>query len=335
MNEMQILDDVVLIDVIVGGSTGERTVESNDFIREVGRMLPKGTFSWISKYRSEAKREILKVGVARKVDTRVIGYFVPSKFAKQVSEKLLSIREQFLAEKAIFLQKVPTLIEEWASHPTNAIAKTSGVLQADLIRLHAPRPSELDRMLKFAMSATMVKSAGVFGEADSLITEVKGLAGQAAAEIADDIKVSWKGPAGGKTTSRVLGLVRRIRNKADAMAILSPKFTDLRDMCDKVIQAVPATGTIEGIEFLQVSALLEYCSKPDNILTVHSVPFDPLDVVVLEPESQVVSDPGTVQMPLESLSLIFGTADSIPPSVETPTPPPPSVANTPAAFLEF
>ncbi|MBV0881489.1 DUF3150 domain-containing protein [Noviherbaspirillum sp. L7-7A] len=136
------------------------------------------------------------------------------------------------------------------------------------------------------MSATQIQSSQFFGEDDALHTEVNGLPGQAALEIAEDVRKSWKGAAGGKTTSRVLGLVRRIRQKADSMGILSPKFEHLREACDRVLR-MPQTGAIEGLEFKQISALLEYCSRPENILAEQSMRFDPLDVeMAVEPPAQ-------------------------------------------------
>ncbi len=278
METMNVLNEMVLVDFIVGGSTGEKTTAADDFMREVGKMLPKGAFSWVSKYRTLAKREILKVGVARRVNNRVRGYFVELKSAPALTDKLKVIKTDFLKEKAEFLQKLPTIVNDWASHPDNQAATKGGTLRADLIRLHAPSVADLDRVLSFDVSAIQLQQTSFFGEDDALKTEVNGLVGQAALEIAEDVKKSWKGPAGGRTSSRVLGLVRRIRNKANAVAVLSPKFENLRRMCDDVLQSAPGEGLIEGIAFLQVSALLGFCTEPENILADQAIDFDPLDV---------------------------------------------------------
>ncbi|WP_432263241.1 DUF3150 domain-containing protein [Cupriavidus sp. TMH.W2] len=314
--EMQVLNDVALFDFIIGGSTGEKTVEADDFIREVGKMLPKGTFSWVSKYRSEAKREILKVGVARRVNNRVRGYFVPLGEAGNLSQKLKQIKAGFLKEKAEFLKNLPQIIEDWANHTDNAGATKSGATRENLIRLHAPKSEDLDRMLSFDTSAIRVQSTGFFGEDDALHSEVKGLVGQAALEIAEDVKKSWKGPAAGRTSSRVLGLIRRIRNKAEAMGVLSPKFDRLAEMCDKVLGAVPDGQNIEGVEFLMVSSLLSRCMKPENILSEDSVKFDPLDVQLPAncTAQQTVVEPGS-QNPISQLDLVIEEQSS---SSETP-----------------
>lgn len=278
METMNVLNEMVLVDFIVGGSTGEKTTAADDFMREVGKMLPKGAFSWVSKYRTLAKREILKVGVARRVNSRVRGYFVELPSAPALSDKLKAIKAEFLKEKAEFLQKLPTIVDDWAGHPENQVATKSGPLRADLIRMHAPSVTDLDRVLTFDVSAIQLQQTTFFGEDDALKTEVNGLVGQAALEIAEDVKKSWKGPAAGRTSSRVLGLVRRIRNKANAVSILSSKFDNLRRMCDDVLQSAPGEGLIDGIAFLQVSALLGFCSEPENILADQAINFDPLDV---------------------------------------------------------
>jgi hypothetical protein len=316
MDITQVLSNMVLVDIIIGGSTGERTLEADDFIREVGKMLSPGTFSWVSKARTDAKRIILRVGAARRVDNRVRGYFVPLDRAQAVSDELRTLRDTFQTQKAEFLQELPNIVEEWAANPQNAVEIKPGLTRADLIRNHAPKASDLDKLLRFAMSATQIQSSQFFGEDDALHTEVTGLPGQAALEIAEDVKKSWKGAAGGKTTSRVLGLVRRIRQKADSMGILSPKFEHLREACDRVLKQMPQTGAIEGLEFMQISALLEFCSRPENILAEQSMRFDPLDVemeveapaqqalaelepVTPAPAESIPSVPAPVSQPLE------------------------------------
>lgn len=319
INGMQILNDVVLMDILIGGSTGEKTVDSDDFIREVGKMLPKGTFSWISKYRSAARRELLNVGTSRRVDNRCRGYFVPVQKAEAAAKRLMEIRDEFLVEKRDFLLNLPKLIEDWAQHPDNTGNTKSGQLRSELIRKHAPTVEDLDRLLKFGLSAVRVMPADFFGEDDTLNAEVKGMAGQAAWEIAEDVRQSWKGPIGGKTSSRVLGLVRRIREKADSMSIIAPKFADLKDMCDKVLANVPSQGTIEGTDFVMVSGLLAFCQKPANILGNHSFTIEADDLGAEETggedENQL-----TLELPTEK-AVESNSSETAPkqPPVEEPT----------------
>lgn len=326
METMNVLNEMVLVDFIVGGSTGEKTTAADDFMREVGKMLPKGAFSWVSKYRTLAKREILKVGVARRVNNRVRGYFVELKSAPALTDKLKVIKTDFLKEKAEFLQKLPTIVNDWASHPDNQAATKGGTLRADLIRLHAPSVADLDRVLSFDVSAIQLQQTSFFGEDDALKTEVNGLVGQAALEIAEDVKKSWKGPAGGRTSSRVLGLVRRIRNKANAVAVLSPKFENLRRMCDDVLQSAPGEGLIEGIAFLQVSALLGFCTEPENILADQAIDFDPLDVEAPAELKRLLPKPKRASTPSSSWA-----SKPWKPRRSSPPKPPPSRRITPPA----
>lgn len=276
---ISILQDVVLFDYIVGGSTGEKTVDGDDFIREVGKMLPTGSFAWVSKYRSEAKREILKVGVSRRVNNRVRGYFVPTQHAQDLAIVLNNIKAKYLAEKAVFLNELSAKVEEWASSPVNAgLSTQGGKSRADLIRQHAPQKAVLEKMLTFDTSAVRISDTSYFGESDALQTEVKGLVGQAAVEIAEDVTRSWTRKTTGKTTSRILGLIRRVQDKAEAMSVLSSKFDNLAKMCATVLSAVPSGPSIEGVAFIQVSSLLSFCMDPEKILGAQATEFDPLDV---------------------------------------------------------
>jgi len=303
---ISILQDVVLFDFIVGGSTGEKTVDGDDFIREVGKMLPTGTFAWVSKYRAEAKREIMKVGVSRRVNNRVRGYFVPTAHAAELAQVLNGIKAKYLAEKQTFLNELPDLVENWARAPANAGASTQGgKSRADLIRQHAPQRSVLDKALSFDTSAIRISHTSYFGEEDALQKEVKGLVGQAAQEIAEDVRKSWSRQGSGKTTTRVLGLIRRVQDKAEAMTVLSSKFENLANICGTVLAAVPMGQNIEGVAFIQVSSLLSFCMDPEKILGDHATEFDPLDVAE-ESASQDVS----------GASVFFGNesaSDSVPP----------------------
>lgn len=274
--QMQVLEHMVLFDFIVGGSTGEKTMESDDFFRNVGRMLPKGAFSWVSKYRSEAKREVLRCGAGRRVNNRIRGYFVHVDKAEVLAARLSEIRDAFLAEKATFLESLPTIIETWASDETNQKEISPGLTRADLIRSRAPTIQDMNYALTFEMSAVKIGGTAYFGKDDALNVEVHGLAGEAAREIAEDIKRSWKGPVGNKTSSRVTGLIKRVRDKAEAMSFLSEKFDDLYLMCNKVLEEIPSEGPIEGMDFLKVSSLLSLCSTPQGILGADAGTIDPL-----------------------------------------------------------
>ncbi|AQH06045.1 hypothetical protein A9R05_44725 (plasmid) [Burkholderia sp. KK1] len=285
--EFQVLNDVALFDFIVAGATGESTAKSDDFIREVHKLLPKDALSWVSKYRGQAKREILKVGVTRRVNNRVRGYFVPISEAKALSELLKAIKQDFLAEKSSFLAKYPKIVEDWANEPVNQTLTPDGGTRAEAIRKDAPKAEELEKRLFFDLSAIHIQSTAFFGEDDTLYSEVRGMVGQAATEIAEDVSRTWSGPAKGRTSSRVLRLIKRVRNKAHSMSILSPKFGRLADLCDAVMASVPQNSNIEGVHYLVVSALLSRCTSPKDILSDDMVTFDPLDVE--SPEAQATT----------------------------------------------
>lgn len=320
---VSILKDVVLFDFIVGGSTGEKTVDGDDFIREVGKMLPTGTFSWVNKYRAEAKREILKVGVSRRVNNRVRGYFVPIGHAKQLADVLNNIKAKYIKEKQEFLKNLPDIVKTWAAAPANATAsKPGGPSRADLILLHAPKASVLEKALSFDTSAICINDTSYFGEEDALQKEVKGLVGQAALEIADDVAKSWTKQNANKTTSRVLSLIRRVQDKAEAMSVLSSKFENLADLCRSVLASVPTGQSIEGVAYIQVSSLLSFCMDPEKILGDQATKFDPLDVTVEDAKSITVVDETVFPEPPNQVDsyedddtqvMIVPNADEVPP----------------------
>jgi hypothetical protein len=222
----------------------------------------------------------LKVGVSRRVNNRVRGYFVPTAHAQGLAQVLIQIKDKYLAEKKVFLAELPGKVEEWANAPENAsVSKPGGKTRAELIRQHAPQHGVLEKMLTFDISAIRINDTNYFGQDDALQQEVKGLVGQAAFEISEDVRKSWSGPKKGNTTSRVLGLVRRVQDKAEAMSVLSSKFGNLAKLCGEVLAAVPTGQNIEGVAFIQVSSLLSFCMDPDKIIGDQATDFDPLDVI--------------------------------------------------------
>jgi len=215
------------------------------------------------------------------------------------------------------LAELPAKVEEWANAPENAgVTKAGGKTRAELIRQHAPQHGVLEKMLTFDISAIRINDTNYFGEDDALQQEVKGLVGQAAFEISEDVRKSWSGPKKGNTTSRVLGLVRRVQDKAEAMSVLSSKFGNLAKLCGEVLAAVPTGQNIEGVAFIQVSSLLSLCMDPDKIIGDQATAFDPLEVTdqpvttpteassnVFFGETPQVTPPAATQ-PEESVSIV-------------------------------
>ncbi|WP_413460786.1 DUF3150 domain-containing protein [Herbaspirillum huttiense] len=293
-DDMQILKDVVLMDFIIGGSTGEKSVGGDDFIREMGKMLPPNATSWVAKYRSEAKREIMKTGTARRIETRTRGYFVPLAHARAVADALSDIKKRFLAEKADFLNNLETIIDAWAEHEDNQVKVKDDKTRGEMIRENAPSRLELDKALTFNISAITLGTTDIFGADDALQAEVKGLVGNAAMEIAEDVTRSWKSSSATKASQKVFGLIRRIHVKASAMTVLSPKFDRLAEICKEVLANIPPGSNLSGMNYLVISSLLRQCSDARTILSDPFLQGNPMSVATIDEqesaEAKALSD---------------------------------------------
>jgi len=178
----------------------------------------------------------------------------------------------------------------------------------------------LKKMLTFDISAIRINDTNYFGEDDALQQEGEG--GWLVRLLLRSPKM-FESPGQvrrkANTTSRVLGLVRRVQDKAEAMSVLSSKFGNLAKLCGEVLAAVPTGQNIEGVAFIQVSSLLSFCMDPDKIIGDQATNFDPLDVT----EQPVTAAPDATS------NVFFGETLQVAPTTTTTTQPDTSVSIIP------
>jgi Protein of unknown function (DUF3150) len=262
LNETEkVLEKVWLVDARVsfpggtisaGGDLVE--VESKEAVRVGVQIFDPKLLRPFSKARQRVRRLCSSLGSAF-----LGGYAIPEQHMGELRREVAAIKNVFDEAKENFLGGYAQSVKDWADAHSDL---------RSVILSNEPSRDSVEAAFRFGLNVCkVVPPAPDLDSPDNLLhQEVKGLAMQVAKEIAQDVRDSWSGGGGGKTTQRVAGLIRRVRKKADGLAFLHPRVRSLADVIGQVLAGLPSSGPIEGVAFLQVSALLTMLSDPSRIL---------------------------------------------------------------------
>lgn len=267
-----ILENLYLVDVRVGFPCGT-TSGSDDLVatseKEVVRVGvqifdPKLQRPF-SKARQQVRRLCTSLGSAF-----LGGYAIPENHIEEFRREVGQISSRFATDREVFLDGLDAASMTWAdSHPN----------LRDVILSSRVNREQAEKAFKFGVRMCQVVPPEPGSVADTqdnyLFQEVKGLGVQIAREIAQDVNDSWGGDVGaGRTTQKVVGLIRRCRKKAHGLAFVHGKVKTLVDTIDAVLTELPQSGPIDGIQYLKVVGLLRMLSDPRQILGDQQVIVD-------------------------------------------------------------
>ena len=201
------------------------------------------------------------------------GYAIPTEHIAEFRDVFAEIGESYNANKKNFLDNLVEENRRWAeTHPE----------LKPIILAKCPSPAEAERSFKFAVSICKVVPAEADG--NHLFEEVGGLGAQIAREIAQDVQDSWA-DTGGRTTQKVVGLIRRCRKKVYGLSFVHPKLGALVTSIDEVLAELPTSGPIQGQQYLKVVGLLRMLSDPNQILGQQIAIPDPEAAPEVAPEA--------------------------------------------------
>lgn len=268
-----ILNNVYLVDIKLGFPSGT-IAGSQDLLATSNKDVVRvGVQVWDPKHRrpfGAARQKVRRL--CSSLGTSLMGgYAIPVATFEDFKKEVMNIRDSFFKARDEFLKNLPTLVQEWADRHQQL---------SEVILAGCPSVNEATRAFRFDIQVCKVvpPEAGASGDLkdNHLYTEVTGMAAQIAREIAQDVVESWGGSAGGRTTAKVVGLIRRCHKKARALAFVHPKVAALADLIEEVLNEVPGTGPIEGPAYFKVVGLLRMLSDPDNILGEQVIEVDEL-----------------------------------------------------------
>lgn len=257
-------------------SGGEELVEttSKDALRVGIQVFDPTLLRPFSAARQQIRRLAASLGTSF-----MGGYAIPESHIQEFREEVMKIKEVFDEKKAEFLGILDAKILEWANaHPD----------LREAILKNRPDSESIASSFRFGVRICKIvppepESAGADPD-NTLHEEIRGLPMQIAREIAQDVADSWVGDTGeGKTSQRVVRLVRRIHKKAKGLAFLDTKMQSLVEVIEGVLKSLPTTGPINGLPYYQLVGLLSMLKDPHRILGAQ-------DVIVDMPEPELETE---------------------------------------------
>ena len=215
------------------------------------------TFAPFQAMRRRVERLCLSRG------TRLCGGFaVPDEALSGVLEGIKAAQNAFDQDRAKLLSAWPEPVEQWiAQHPTEEVE----------IRSIAPTAVTIGAGLSFDVRlykvASQTESLDQHGVRDGLATQVSGLAMQIASEVAAEAKDFWRSrkEAGRAEQTARVGLNRWL-GKIKSLLFIDPRLSRAVKLLEDGINALPASGMIEGGDFIALSGLIAIMSDPCTIL---------------------------------------------------------------------
>ncbi|WP_434782798.1 MAG: DUF3150 domain-containing protein [Ferrovum myxofaciens] len=195
--------------------------------------------------------------------TRLCGGFaVPDECLAEVLERIKESQANFDLDRKVLINSWPTPVDEWvAQHPTEAVE----------IRSIAPDAAAIGAGLSFEIrlykAVSQAESLNEFGIRDGLAGQVSGLAYQIASEVATEARDFWRSrkEAGRAEQSARVGLNRWL-GKIKSLLFIDPRLSRAVKLLEDGINALPASGMIEGNDFITLSGLISILSDPNTVL---------------------------------------------------------------------
>ena len=229
------------------------------------------TFAPFQAMRRRVERLCLSRG------TRLCGGFaVPDEALSGVLEGIKAAQNAFDQDRAKLLSAWPEPVEQWiAQHPTEEVEIRSIAPTAVTIR------AGLSFDVRLYKVASQTESLDQHGVRDGLATQVSGLAMQIASEVAAEAKDFWRSrkEAGRAEQTARVGLNRWL-GKVRSLLFIDPRLSRAVKLLEDGINALPASGMIEGGDFIALSGLIAIMSDPCTILNEPVIDIGKKDEVV-------------------------------------------------------
>lgn len=291
MSKVIELLNVVSVDVRFPsvGRTSTKKVDGdvNVYQSTSARYCDPATFAGFAAIRRRVDRACLATG------TRFIGgVAVPDGNIDQLLGFIKTQEKVFADAKSGILATWPQPVIDWADkYPSES---------QEILRL-GPSYAQIEAGLAFDVAVFKVTSQNqplqAAGLTDGIESATEGFGASVAREIAADVRDTWRNrgeKGGGEASGKIRESLRRWRTKADSLRFLDRRVESIVDMIDSALAKMPASGKIEGHDFMVLSGLIAILSDPDNITQKNAVCVDigetpPAEEIVLPVKQRVTN----------------------------------------------
>ena len=207
------------------------------------------------------KRRIGRLCLAR--GTKLCGGFaVPD-------EHLDTILAQIKVEQTLFKEEKQKLVNKWPGPVNDWIDKHPA--ESFWIEAVAPKAQEIAvglsceiRVFKIATSSKLAE----VGIEDGLLKQLSSAGKQILQEIEVEARNSWRSrQENGSSTQEIRKSLLRWMLKVEYLTFLDSRLVDVAKLIKEGISRLPASGKIEGHDFLVLSGLMNMLCNSENLLT--------------------------------------------------------------------
>lgn len=189
------------------------------------------------------------------------GVAIPKSEADEFAKKLKALQARFNAEKAILESNYQKTLDDWTAAHTGWEQTLEGALEV----------SEAMSRFNFGFHAVEIVMAGTKAtEAkteleQNIVSSKSAFIGQVYTEIAQMANAYRKDSLLGKdkATTRGLSSLQAMRKKLNGLSFLDSRIRPLVEMIDKVMDELPATGSIDGQQFATLLGVTSILSDQD------------------------------------------------------------------------
>ncbi|MCX7173695.1 MAG: DUF3150 domain-containing protein [Proteobacteria bacterium] len=260
MSQMQdgiihLTENLVVIEArirTISGVTSEGTEESDAFTSRGVRYVAKKELAPPYQFRQETIRE------CRGIATRFLssGWAAPEARSTELLKALGSVGKRVILFRDTLADNWPKLLADWAKKHPEVKAYEDRFPGADDVRARIG--------LSVATYAISPRPIEVEGIEDGIAGELADFPRRILAEIAQDVRDAWT-PTATSATQKIRKVLARVKGKCATLAFLGGHIGYVAGIVENAIDALPATGKIEGQDFIMLSGLLAMLSDPKKV----------------------------------------------------------------------
>ena len=226
----------------------------------------------------ELPKDVVALGSKAIVDTDLLNGFKTTRKAIQRRAKLkgtqflggfaMSVAEakDFIADVNPILDQLKVQVEDFLAKYPDHVKKWADAHPAWSAKIIAAAPSLQTVKSRFSIKMPFIKIAPPSAELgdNGVAQEVTGIAGQILTEIAAEVQATWKDRGYG--AQQIKSLLRRISDKAKALAFINADLAKVGTLVDETIASFPISGKIEGSDYLKLKGLMEMLLNPHEMV---------------------------------------------------------------------
>lgn len=190
------------------------------------------------------------------------GWAVPDTRLPNISKELTTIRNEFNAAKASFLQRYDQSVQDWiAKHPQWGNIIAGSTVSEEYVRSRIDFHWQVFRVARPGL-------ADPTQNIDDLATDIDRLGNTLFDEVAKAAGEAWQRCYAGKTeiTRKALSPLKSIHDKLIGLSFVEPRVAPIAELLDTAFRSIPKRGAIKGSILTMLQGLVSLLQNPQALM---------------------------------------------------------------------